>query len=105
MYTALTSVVGDSKGGLYRSESEAQPLRSSRASIASKVQSEIPAIQADLKNTAGLAVFNGEKLALGRFERGWLQCNQVGRVVVSPRVGGKVGISRRSTWISRAQAL
>lgn len=59
MYTALTSVVGDSKSGLTALKAKLVAAREPGVDR-TKVQSEISAIQADLKNTAGLAVFNGE---------------------------------------------
>jgi flagellin len=90
MYTALTSVVGDSKGGLTALKAKLVAAREPGVDRI-KIQAEISAIQDDLSNTAGLAVFNGEN---------WLSVNSgaVGfnatKSVVSSfsRVGGTVAI-------------
>jgi flagellin len=91
MYTALTSVVGDSKGGLTALKAKLTAALEPGVDRV-KVQSEITAIQADLKNTAGLAVFNGENwLSVDSSVVGY---NATKSVVSSfSRVGGKVGIS------------
>jgi flagellin len=91
MYTALTSVVGDSKGGLTALKAKLTAALEPGVDRV-KIQAEIKAIQADLKNTAGLAVFNGENwLSVDSSVVGF---NATKSVVSSfSRVGGQVGIS------------
>jgi flagellin len=99
MYTALTSVVGDSKGGLTALKAKLVAAREPGIDR-TKIQSEITAIQADLKNTAGLAVFNGEN---------WLDVdsstasyNATKSVVSSfTRVGGAVAVKTIDINISK----
>ncbi|ABD86668.1 flagellin [Rhodopseudomonas palustris] len=90
MYTALTSVVGDSKSGLTALKAKLVAAREPGVDRV-KVQSEITAIQDDLKNTAGLAVFNGENwLSVDSSVTGY---NATKSVVSSfTRVGGTVAI-------------
>lgn len=59
MYTALTSVVGDSKGGLTALKAKLTAAREPGVDRA-KIQAEIKNILSDMQNTADLAVFNGE---------------------------------------------
>ncbi|MDQ2079436.1 flagellin [Xanthobacteraceae bacterium Astr-EGSB] len=59
MYTALESTVGDDKTGLTALKAKLVAAREPGVDR-NKIQSEIDAIQEDLKNTADLAVFNGE---------------------------------------------
>ena len=59
MYTALESTVGDDKTGLTALKAKLVAAREPGVDR-NKIQSEIGAIQEDLKNTADLAVFNGE---------------------------------------------
>jgi flagellin len=82
-YTALTSVVGDSTGGLTKLQSllvEAKTAGIDR----SKIQSEITQIQQDMKNTAASATFNSVN---------WLSTNATTPATVNlvssfSRVGG-----------------
>src|SRR4051794_36745013 len=91
MYTGLTSVVGDSKGGLTALKAKLVAAREPGVDRA-KVQSEISAIQADLQNTAGLAVFNGQNfLSVDSSAVGF---NNIKSIVSSfANVGGTVTIS------------
>jgi len=91
MYTALTSVVGDSKGGLTALKAKLTAALEPGVDRV-KVQAEISAIQSDLQNTAGLAVFNGENwLSVDSSVAGY---NPTKSVVSSfSRVGGNVSIS------------
>ncbi|HEY0331533.1 MAG TPA: flagellin [Rhodopseudomonas sp.] len=90
MYTALTSVVGDSKSGLTAMKAKLVAAREPGVDRA-KVQAEISAIQDDLENTSGLAVFNGENwLTVDSSATGY---NATKSVVSSfTRVGGTVAI-------------
>jgi flagellin len=91
MYTALESTVGDQKTGLTALKAKLVAAREPGVDR-KKIQAEISAIQSDLKNTADLAVFNGEN---------WLSVNSatVGyndtKSVVSSfsRAGGVVTIN------------
>lgn len=91
MYTALTSVVGDSKGGLTALKAKLVAAREPGVDR-NKIQAEIGAILDDLKNTADLAVFNGENwLAVDSSSTGY---NATKSVVSSfSRVGGNVTIN------------
>ncbi|MGP9813369.1 flagellin N-terminal helical domain-containing protein [Rhodopseudomonas sp. NSM] len=90
MYTALTSVVGDSKSGLTAMKAKLVAAREPGVDRA-KVQAELSAIQDDLENTSGLAVFNGENwLTVDSSAAGY---NATKSVVSSfTRVGGTVAI-------------
>jgi flagellin len=91
MYTALESTVGNDSKGLTALKAKLVAAREPGVDR-KKIQAEIDAIQNDLKNTAGLAVFNGEN---------WLQVdssatgyNATKSVVSSfSRAGGVVKIS------------
>ncbi|AXK81736.1 flagellin [Pseudolabrys taiwanensis] len=91
MYTALTSVVGDSKGGLTALKAKLVAAREPGVDR-NKIQAEIGAILDDLKNTADLAVFNGENwLAVDSSSTGY---NATKSVVSSfSRVAGNVTIN------------
>jgi flagellin len=90
MYTALTSVVGDSKGGLTALKAKLTAALEPGIDRV-KIQSEVKAIQDDLANTSGLAVFNGENwLSVDSSAAGY---NATKSVVSSfSRVGGSVAI-------------
>jgi flagellin len=91
MYTALESTVGDDKTGLTALKAKLVAAREPGVDR-EKIQAEISAIQDDLKNTASLAVFNGEN---------WLSVNSAAvgyndtKSVVSSfsRAGGVVTIN------------
>jgi flagellin len=91
MYTALESTVGDNKTGLTALKAKLVAAREPGVDR-EKIQAEISAIQDDLKNTASLAVFNGEN---------WLSVNSAAvgyndtKSVVSSfsRAGGVVTIN------------
>jgi flagellin len=99
MYTGLTSVVGDSKGGLTALKAKLVAAREPGVDRV-KVQSEISAIQADLKNTAGLAVFNGENfLSVDSAATGF---NNIKSIVSSfAKVGGTVSIKTIDLDVSK----
>jgi flagellin len=59
MYTALTATVGDDKTGLTALKAKLVAAKEPGIDRA-KIQAEVTSIQDDLKNTAELAVFNGE---------------------------------------------
>src|SRR3954464_4767509 len=59
MYTALTATVGNDKTGLTALKAKLVAAKEPGVDR-QKVQAEVSSIQADLKNTADLAVFNGE---------------------------------------------
>src|SRR3954469_5058344 len=90
-YTALGSTVGNDKTGLTALKAKLVAAKEPGVDRA-KVQAEISSIQADLKNTSDLAVFNGEN---------WLSVNSTTasynatKSVVSSfsRAGGVVSIS------------
>src|SRR4051812_15972250 len=90
-YTALGSTVGNDKTGLTALKAKLVAAKEPGVDRA-KVQAEISSIQADLKNTSDLAVFNGEN---------WLSANSTTasynatKSVVSSfsRAGGVVSIN------------
>src|SRR5262245_43760305 len=91
MYTALTATVGTDKTGL--TALKAKLVAAKEPGIdRKKIQAEISSIQDDLKNTAGLAVFNGENwLDVDSQATGY---NSTKSVVSSfSRSGGVVSIS------------
>jgi flagellin len=91
MYTALEATVGDDKKGLTALKAKLVAAREPGIDR-NKVQAEISSIQDDLKNTAELAVFNGENwLSVNSQATGY---NATKSVVSSfSRSGGVVSIS------------
>src|SRR5436190_1287918 len=63
-YTALGSTVGNDKTGLTALKAKLVAAKEPGVDRA-KVQAEVSSIQADLKNTSALAVFNGENWQIG----------------------------------------